>query len=357
MGSVWYKNAIFAGGIILLTAWSVSADQGVGKIVSVTGQVMARIEKKDQGRKSVPQVRVLKPGDSVFREDVINTGSEGSVKILFSDQSIMDLGPSSLFKVDQFESGSDPKKRKVEMSLAYGRVRAAINQKVGSEGKFKIKTRAATMGVRGTEFYVISDILSSIAGKESKGESAAGTPKTQVLVTEGKVEVTTPNAVGPKAPERTVAVLPGEKITVTTPEASKQSTSSEAVRTPASARPLVEKATPEEVKTVVSEVKLKDTTFAQAVKVDLTPSPDRKPASIDAPAAGLPANAGFTGAETLAVIKDTLLAKPELNAPALAAGSFVIPGAPGASQGFNGNFKPGFNDVRRLVNLRIRLKN
>jgi hypothetical protein len=318
---------------------------------------MARIEKKDQGRKGIPQVRVLKPGDSIFREDVINTGSEGSVKILFSDQSIMDLGPSSLFKVDQFESGSDPKKRKVEMSLAYGRVRAAINQKVGSEGKFKIKTRAATMGVRGTEFYVMSDILSSIAGKESKGEAAASAPKTQVLVTEGKVEVTTPKAAGPKAPERTLAVLPGEKVTVSTPEASKPS-SSEAVRMPASAPPLVvEKATPEEVKTVVSEVKLKDVTFAQAVKVDLTPSPDRKPASLEAPSAGIPAYVGFTGAETLAVIKDTLLAKPELNAPVLAAGSFVIPGAAGAGQGFNGNFKPGFNDERRLVHLRIHLKN
>ena len=356
MGSGWFKNAIFASGISLLTAWSVSADQGVGKIVSATGQVMARVEKKDLGRKGIPQVRALKSGDSVFREDVINTGSEGSVKILFSDQSIMDLGPSSLFKVDQFESGPDPKKRKVEMSLAYGRVRAAINQKVGSEGKFKIKTRAATMGVRGTEFYVMSDILSSVAGKESKGEVAASAPKTQVLVTEGKVEVTPSKAAGPKAPERTVAVLPGEKITVTAPEPSKSSVSSEAARMPASAPPLVERATPEEVKTVVSEVKLKDVTFAQAVKVDLTASPDRKPASSETPSVGV-SLVGFTGTETLAVIKDTLLAKPELNTPALAAGSFVIPGAPGAAQGFNGNFKPGFNDERRLVHLRIHLKN
>jgi hypothetical protein len=80
-------------------AWGQSE---VGKVVSLTGKVMARIEAKGQSSRKIPKVRFLKPADPVFREDVINTDSNGSVKILFQDQSIMDLGQSSLFKVEEF---------------------------------------------------------------------------------------------------------------------------------------------------------------------------------------------------------------------------------------------------------------
>ncbi|NDF15584.1 hypothetical protein EB061_09730, partial [bacterium] len=84
----------------------VEASGGVGKVVSLSGRVMARVESSNQGRRELPKTRQLKPGDDIFREDVINTASDASVKLLFNDQSIMDLGQSSLFKVEQYEPSS-----------------------------------------------------------------------------------------------------------------------------------------------------------------------------------------------------------------------------------------------------------
>jgi hypothetical protein len=246
-----YSFAVFVG-LLSSTAWG---ETEVGKVVSVSGKVMARIESKGSSRRSLPQVRHLKPADAVYLEDVINTDSNGSVKILFQDQSIMDLGQSSLFKVEHYENKGKSEDRKVEMSLSYGKIRAAINQKIGTLGKFKIKTRAATMGVRGTEFYVMSDIESNVVGKESRGASSAGAsevPQTKIVVTEGRVEVAA--AKGPDASagfEKPVAVLPGEKFTATLDVSEDHAR----VRSPASV-PGVEKVAPEEMKKVVSDVKL-----------------------------------------------------------------------------------------------------
>jgi hypothetical protein len=344
MKSFFIQNLIVFSCLGLIGPRPVEASGGVGKVVSLSGRVMARVESSNHGRRELPKTRQLKPGDDIFREDVINTASDASVKLLFNDQSIMDLGQSSLFKVEQYEPSSKPEERKVAMSLSYGRIRAAINQKVGSEGSFKIKTKAATMGVRGTEFYVLSDISSSMAGKESKSEPSVAAPaKTQVVVTEGKVEVEKPK-VSPAAPvEKPVAVLPGEKFTATI-ELPKQEGGKED-RKIASVAAVVEKVSAAEMKGVVSEVKLRDTTFAQAIQIEPAPASGGK---------GEAAPVGFGGGETMAAIKDSILSKPEIAQPQPGA-NFTVPGVPMSQPGFNGNFMPGFNG--RLVKLHVTFQN
>jgi hypothetical protein len=194
--------------LLILFALPAKADEAVGKVVSVNGVVIARVD--DGSKTSTPNTRRLKPGDSVYRKDLINTASDASVKILFTDESIMDIGQSSLFKVAQYEPKDKPENRQVEMNLGYGKIRAAINQKLGPEGKFKIRTRAATMGVRGTEFYVMSDIASAEGGKTDPAEKVKKpeAAKMQVVVTEGKVEVAKNAASGAPVPAaKPVAVL------------------------------------------------------------------------------------------------------------------------------------------------------
>jgi hypothetical protein len=343
MKSIFIKNLIIFNCLGWIWASTGIASGGVGKVVSLTGKVMARIEGAESRPRGALKLRQLKPGDEIYREDVINTASDASVKLLFNDQSIMDLGQSSLFKVEQYDSAAKPEERKVSMSLSYGRIRAAINQKVGSQGSFKIKTKAATMGVRGTEFYVLSDISSSMAGKESKSDPVASAPaKTQVVVTEGKVEVEKPKVSSTAPMEKPVAVLPGEKFTATVelPKADSRED-----RKIASVASVVEKVSPVEMKNVISEVKLKDTTFAQAIQIDPAPSSGGK---------GEGATPGLGGAETLTAIKDSILSKPELTQPPGSA-QFTVPGAPMTQPGFNGNFMPGFNG--RLVKLHVIFNN
>jgi hypothetical protein len=323
-------------------AWGQSE---VGKVVSLTGKVMARIEAKGQSSRKIPKVRFLKPADPVFREDVINTDSNGSVKILFQDQSIMDLGQSSLFKVEEFENKPNPEERKVEMSLGYGRIRAAINQKIGTLGKFKIKTRAATMGVRGTEFYVMSEIEDSPAGKGSEGTSGTDQSlKTQVVVTEGKVEVSAPKGSEPSAGfAKPVEVLPGEKFTASLDLVEDKDSG----RAPASVASAVEKVAPEEMKTVVDQGKLKDTTFTQSIQIEA-------PTNSSSDSKGSPAIA-FAGSETMSIIKESILSKPEVQSPAPPVGGFAVPGGPLAQPNSNGNFLPGFITTP-LVRLNVIIK-
>ncbi len=331
---------------LLVTFSAIGADAPIGKVVSMQGKVVARVEGTIAG---LARLRYLKSGDSVYRKDLINTSSDGSVKILFNDESIMDVGPSSLFKVAQFDSAANSKDRRVEMGLEYGKVRASINQKVGPRGRFLLRTRAATMGVRGTEFYVMSDILGAPGGQPDPEQPRSEPVKTQVVVTEGKVEVakTVPPSAGPKEREaaKPVEVNPGEKITAVVETAPQKK--GEATLSPPEVRepPKVEKITPEEIKTVEAEVKLKDTTFAKAIVVE----PEAEPGQ-----AGLPQVQGGrgpeVGGETLAAIQE-MMAKNPGNIEVPKAGELGIPGSFQAQPGFNGNFLPGFN--RPMAKLKV----
>jgi len=158
------------------------ADEFSGQAVSVTGKVLMRNEKSQN------QMGFLKAGDKIVQGSIINTGSTGAVKLLMTDKTIVDLGPSSLFKINEYQlnKGGD---RKVDVALDYGQIRASVNQPVGDKGKFTIRTKAATMGVRGTEFVVAAAI-------PPKTGEAAPAQQTQVTVLHGRVDVSdirTPN--------------------------------------------------------------------------------------------------------------------------------------------------------------------
>lgn len=174
----------------------------VGHIVNVAGKVRIR---KD-GSKDTKDIRVARAGDVVMVGDIINTPSDGMIKLLMKDKSLMDLGPSSLFKVNSFQAngGAD---RQMESTIVYGSLRAAVTQKLQGRGSFKVRSPSATMGVRGTEFVFKSEMLDPKAmigflnGRSSMVGAAAltgmGSPiKSEITVLEGKVEVAMPQGGG-----------------------------------------------------------------------------------------------------------------------------------------------------------------
>src|SRR4051794_37370482 len=75
-----------------------------GEVVSVVGVVFLRSDRKaDQGTQGA-SLHPVQPGDYVYNEDIINTSSSGRIKVLMKDKTIIDLGPSALFKVDHFNN-------------------------------------------------------------------------------------------------------------------------------------------------------------------------------------------------------------------------------------------------------------
>jgi hypothetical protein len=97
-------------------------------------------------------------GASVMASDVIMTGADGSAGITFTDNSLVSVGPNSVFAIDKYSFDSTTHVGEFEGSLRKGRL-AAISGKMVKQSpeSMKIRTPSAIMGVRGTEFVVQVD--------------------------------------------------------------------------------------------------------------------------------------------------------------------------------------------------------
>ncbi|MDR3606427.1 MAG: FecR family protein [Oligoflexia bacterium] len=246
-----------------------------GDVVSLDGTAFARSDAK--GEKDAT-TRNLKPGDSIYPQDVVNTGSNGHIKILMRDKSIVDLGPSSLFKVDHFDNKSGGTDREVEVSLPYGTMRAAIAQKLTGKGKFKVRTPSATMGVRGTEFIVKAEITNmeqlgkmiNHPGEVPPGaigrNPASDSGTTSVTVLQGQVDMShhdfdasavagrTPSAAGGSPSPGVISLTAGTQL------------SSNQASGIAENKPV--QVDSQQISTLTSTAKMTDTTFQKAVTVE-----------------------------------------------------------------------------------------
>jgi len=97
-------------------------------------------------------------GAAVQTSDVILTGADGSAGVTFTDNSLVSVGPNSVFAIDKYTFDSTTHVGEFEGNLKKGRL-AAISGKMVKQSpeSMKIRTPSAIMGVRGTEFVVQVD--------------------------------------------------------------------------------------------------------------------------------------------------------------------------------------------------------
>ena len=97
-------------------------------------------------------------GAGVQTSDVIVTGPDGSAGITFTDNSLVSVGPNSVFAIDKYSFDTTTHQGEFEGNLKQGRL-AAISGKMVKQSpeSMKIRTPSAIMGVRGTEFVVQVD--------------------------------------------------------------------------------------------------------------------------------------------------------------------------------------------------------
>src|SRR5438046_442490 len=126
---------------------AVAADVGLVKVSKGSVQI------ERNGAKIAAPV-----GAAVQASDVIMTGADGSAGITFTDNSLVSVGPNSVFAIDKYRFDSTTHAGEFEGSLRKGRL-AAISGKMvtASPDSMKIRTPSAIMGVRGTEFVVQVD--------------------------------------------------------------------------------------------------------------------------------------------------------------------------------------------------------
>lgn len=125
------------------------ADDAIGQVKTAKGEV-----KVVRHGAALPLV----VGDHVFPSDTISTAKGASVGITFMDNSMMSLGPSSQLALDQFQFDTTTHAGVFNTSLSKGTLAVKSGQIVQQTPEaMHIKTPAALLGVRGTEFVVRAD--------------------------------------------------------------------------------------------------------------------------------------------------------------------------------------------------------
>lgn len=95
------------------------------------------------------------PGTRVRTADVIVTGPDGSAGIAFADRSLLSIGPGSRLVLDRFVFDPTTHDGAFDSTLGRGTL-VAVSGSIAkrSPDAMRVRTPAATLGVRGTEFAV-----------------------------------------------------------------------------------------------------------------------------------------------------------------------------------------------------------
>jgi hypothetical protein len=101
-------------------------------------------------------------GTAVRASDVVVTGADGSAGITFTDNSLVSVGPNSVFAIEKYRFDTTTYAGEFEGNLKQGKLAAVSGKMVKqSPESMKIRTPSAIMGVRGTEFVVQVDAPAS----------------------------------------------------------------------------------------------------------------------------------------------------------------------------------------------------
>ena len=144
--------------IMLITPVFVFAEIEVGTVVFAAGEV--QVLDKDNRKRFVIK------GDLIFAEDTLVTG-DGRVQVKFSDDGRVSLKPNTIYEISDYyfaESDRDPVKSVFE--LVTGTIRF-ITGKIAKRNRasFAIRTKTATIGVRGSSGQVTSCVSRSCRGR------------------------------------------------------------------------------------------------------------------------------------------------------------------------------------------------
>lgn len=147
------RDILILGFLTLLCAFLASprvmAAEEAGRVKVTKGAVYIEREGK----------RIPAPvGAAVQASDTVVTGADGSVGITFHDNSLLSAGPNSELVIDKFVFDSTTHKGEFETSLKKGTL-AVVSGKIVKQSPeaMRVRTPAAIMGVRGTEFVVKVD--------------------------------------------------------------------------------------------------------------------------------------------------------------------------------------------------------
>jgi hypothetical protein len=136
-------------GLVMAAGQTQASDQVVGSLKNVKGTAQVIRGK---------QTLAAKQGLKLMQQDTLTTGKDGSLGVIFRDDSVLSLGPESELVIDEFVF--QPAEGK--MSMITNMVKGTASYLTGKIGKaapdkVKMETPLATIGIRGTHYLVKVD--------------------------------------------------------------------------------------------------------------------------------------------------------------------------------------------------------
>jgi len=131
---------------VLLTASASASDKSAGSLRNKNGAVL--IERGGNVQKA-------EEGSPVYTEDIIRTGVDGSVGIIFKDNSRISLGPSSILNIKAYVFEPAQGRFSFISRLIKG-IASFISGKMTklSPESVIFETPTSTIGVRGTSYHI-----------------------------------------------------------------------------------------------------------------------------------------------------------------------------------------------------------
>ena len=134
---------------LLLTVLAAPAWADIGQIKTRKGQVTV----ERQGQRLPAEV-----GMTLEAADVLRTGPDSAVGITMRDNSLLSAGPNSILALQRFEFDPTTSQGRFDSQLQRGTLAVASGRIAKqSPQAMTVRTPAAQLGVRGTEFVVAVD--------------------------------------------------------------------------------------------------------------------------------------------------------------------------------------------------------
>ncbi len=134
------------------------ADNGNHAVVEqrAVGVVVVVANGEMQAQSASGDIRMLKPGDTIYLHDTLSTSARGFAKIRLQDGTIFQLGPSSRMSLDSYSYHQESGGGEFESSIFLGVFRF-ISGKISDDNQGRhtlIHTPTATIGIRGSALNI-----------------------------------------------------------------------------------------------------------------------------------------------------------------------------------------------------------
>lgn len=150
--------------------------------------VKGKVTFKKKGKDKYKKARINK---KICQGDTVKTEDNSRTKIVMADKNELNVSPNTEILIEVYKNSASEKQ--VLLNVVYGKVRSNVKEKYDNTKKshYRVKTKSAVAGVRGTEFLASYDLntnqsrIVTFEGEVAVGKIQGGKFLTNVVVKPG----------------------------------------------------------------------------------------------------------------------------------------------------------------------------